>query len=94
MHLDPFNSTHRLSDWLDTVIEVGCSCSAEVKLYPVRMLLRMCGDGTFNRVIAALRCSACGGKPVVLYVIAGMHRRPVGGPLPCWNVQLVTSSDK
>lgn len=80
MHPDPFDPHQNLSDWPDCVLEVECSCSAGVKLYPVRMLLGMYRDRSFIKLTAALRCSACGSKPVALYLVAGMHRKPTGGP--------------
>jgi len=38
---------------------------------------------------AALRCSACQGKPAPVYLVAGHVRNHTGGPLPSWAMQLV-----
>jgi len=52
------------------------------------MLLQR-GNRPFRGVLAALRCSACQGKPAPVYLVAGHVRDHTGGPLPSWAVQLM-----
>lgn len=58
-------------------------------MLPVRMLLERRGDRTFNAVLAALRCSKCGGEPAPVHLVSGRHRTVHGGPHPDWAVELV-----
>lgn len=88
MHPPPFSLTHLLSDWPDCCLELRCRCSPRVVLLPVRLMLEQ-GHRPFEQVVAALRCSACQGKPGPAYLVAGHHRGVRPGPSPDWSVQLV-----
>lgn len=88
MHPPAFSLAHHLSDWPDCSLELRCPCSPRVVMLPVRVLLERC-DRTFSAVLAALRCSACGGKPAPVYLVAGYHRTFNHGPSPDWAVELV-----
>jgi hypothetical protein len=88
MHPPDFSLTHKLSDWPDCRLEIGCPCSARVVVVPVRTLLER-GDRAFGRAISALRCSSCRGKPAPVYLVAGLTRQACMGPPPSWTVELV-----
>lgn len=88
MHPPPFSVAHKLSEWPDCALELRCHCSERVVLLPVRMLLDR-GDRTFGTVLAALRCSKCGGEPAPVYLVAGYHRTFNHGPSPDCAVELV-----
>lgn len=88
MHPPAFHLVQRLSDWPDCVLELRCPCSERMVMLPVRMLLER-GDRPFAAVLAALRCSACKGKPAPVYLVAGHHRTFNHGPEPDWAVELV-----
>jgi len=47
------------------------------------------GDRTFGTVLAALRCSKCGGKLASVYLVAGYHQTFNHEPSPNWAVELV-----
>lgn len=87
MHPPVFHLVHRRSDWPDCALELRCPCSPRMVMLPVRMLLER-GDRTFSTVLAALRCSKCGGKPAPVYLMAGYHRTFNHGPPPDWAVEL------
>ena len=87
MHPPPFHLSQRLSDWPRCALELHCACRGTV-LLPVRMVLER-GDRTFAAVLAALRCSKCGGRPVPVYLVTGFHRTFNHGPPPDWAVELV-----
>ena len=89
MHPPMFSPTHRLSDWPACALEVRCPCSPRVVMVPVRLLLLERGDRRFDQVAAALRCSACKGKPAPVFLIAGHARSFTGGAPPDWAVELV-----
>jgi hypothetical protein len=91
MHPPAFRPTHHLSDWPDCRLEVHCVCSRRVVMLPVRLLLER-GDRPFALVIAALRCSACRGKPAPVYLVAGQSRTFLHGPPPDWAVELVAAT--
>ncbi len=90
LHPPAFHLDQRLSDWPECWLELRCPCSPRTVLHPVRMLLQR-GDCPFRGVLAALRCSACQGKPAPVYLVAGHVRNHTGGPLPSWALQLVPS---
>lgn len=83
-----FSLEQRLSDWPACWLEVRCPCSPRMVMIPVRMLLQR-GDRSFERVKAALRCSACQGRPAPVYLIAGHTRTFNKGSLPDWTVEIV-----
>ncbi len=66
MHPPDFSLMHHLSDWPACWLEVRCPCSPRVGMLSVRLLLQR-GDRLFGDVLAALRCSACRGKPAPVY---------------------------
>lgn len=89
MHPPLFRLDHALSDWPECCLEVRCPCSPRVALLPVRLLVNQRGDRLFRTVLAALRCSACHGKPAPVHLIAGHHRSTHGGPPADWALELV-----
>ena len=88
MHPPVFHLDQRLSDWPECWLELRCPCSPRTVLHPVKMLLQR-GDRPFRGVLAALRCSACRGKPAPVYLVAGHHREPGKGTGPDWSLVLV-----
>jgi len=89
MHPPRYHPDHWLSDWPDCCLEVRCGCSERVVLISVRTLVEGRGDRPFRGVLAALRCSACRGKPGPVYLVAGHHRTFNHGPPPDWSLELV-----
>ena len=65
------------------------ACSGRKVMLPVRLLLCERGDKPFTEVVAGLRCSACGGRPAPVYLVAGLTRIACMGPPPSWAVELV-----
>ena len=47
------------------------------------------GDRPFRAVLAALRCSACRGRPAPVYLVAGYTRTFKHGAPPDWTLELV-----
>ena len=88
MHPPTFSLDHALSDWPDCCLEVRCPCSPRMVQVPVR-LLRERGNRPFRAVLAALRCSACRGRPAPVYLVAGRTRTFMDGGLPDWALELV-----
>ena len=88
MHPPDFYASHPLSHWPDCWLEIRCPCSPRMVMLPVRLLLER-GDRRFDQVKTALRCSACGGKPAPVYLIAGQTRTFNKGRPPDWTVELV-----
>jgi len=90
VHPPDFSIHHRLSDWPDCRIEASCpGCAGRIVVLPVRLLLQERGDRPFKDLTRGLRCSACGGKPAPVYLVAGLTRQACMGPPPSWAVELV-----
>ncbi len=90
MHPPNFHLAQHLSDWPECSLELRCQRSERVVMLSVRRLLER-EDQTFGTVLAALRCSKCGGKPAPVYLVAGHHRTFNHGPPPDWAVELVAA---
>ena len=89
MHPPAFHLDQPLSDWPACCIEVRCPCSPRMVQMPVRLLTQQHGNRTFRAVLAALRCSACKGKPAPVYLVAGFHRTYARRPGADWALELV-----
>ncbi len=86
-HPPRFLPSHKLSDWPRCSIELHCCKGTTV--YPVKLLMERCGDITFDRLLARLRCQKCRRfRPAPVYLCAG-HRAFIGGAAADWAIELV-----
>jgi len=90
MHPPDFSTKRRLSDWPHCRLVIKCPCLPRVVLLPVRLLIEQRGgDKTFDQILIALHCTACGERSASVYLVSGQTRQSNFGPPPSWAVELV-----
>lgn len=95
MHPPGFRMDHRLSDWPDCYIELGCHpCGGRIVIVSVKVLAGGIGDCSFQDVLCRLRCERCRKTAAPVYLCASQHRVFLGGPEADWSIELVAPPRK